>query len=68
MPSVNPPRTTPTGEITLFAKGVWLTSGWYDKNKSFGTGVFSMDSKLCWACTGSNMTQFGLDRYADAEC
>ncbi len=48
---------------TLFAEGVDLKSGWYDLDKSWGRGGFSMDSNMCWAATSANMLQWWQDRY-----
>lgn len=47
----------------LFAKGVTMSSGWYDLNKAYGLEGFSSDSNLCWACASTNMIQWWQDLY-----
>lgn len=53
------------GKVRLFAKGVTLTSGWYDVNK-IGNGTVNGDINMCWAATSSNIIQWWQDRYVEA--
>ncbi len=50
------------GKVRLFAKGVTLTSGWYDVNKI----DYTTDINMCWAATSSNIIQWWQDRYMAA--
>lgn len=54
----------PSNYEIVFAKGVTLTTGWYDVNKK-ATGL-NGDINMCWAAASSNIIQWWQDRYVAA--
>jgi hypothetical protein len=56
-------QVTNTGTSIIFAKGVSMTSGWYDVNKKSTTQVAQADAMMCWAASSSNIIQWFQDRY-----
>ncbi len=63
--SITAEEVTATGTTTIFAKGVTLTSGWYDVNKKSTSQVAQADAMMCWAASSSNIIQWFQDRYVD---
>ena len=48
----------------VFAKGVTMTSGWYDVNKK-KDGRTGEDGNMCWAAAAANMLEWWQDRYKE---
>lgn len=57
-------EVTGSGISTVFAKGVTLSSGWYDVNKK-GKGD-NGDINMCWCAACSNILQWWQDGYKAA--
>lgn len=52
-----------TGTDVVFAKGVTLSSGWYDVNKQLGDHG---DTMMCWAASAANILQWWQNQYVAA--